>query len=307
MHSRDGERGFEHHQRAAGLKFRILTFNAGLPIFCGGRIQLAPQIAPRFAVLAKRLREVHADLILLQEVYDSGHRKSLETELRNAWPWAACERKKRAFGFNNSLMAFSRCPITGRVERFRAAPFDEKIFEPKGFLVCRIQMGPHAALTVLNVHTTAGGLWQHPESARVDQIRDKQIHQILSAAEREKGVVMITGDFNAGPGVSEANFRSMREAGYESVYDRLHPSSNAVTWDPTNRLNVSGPHRMCPQQRIDHVFVRTADIAANRVLPIESAICLREEMVRGSDGRDYTVSDHFGLWVDLEVGLCETT
>src|SRR5580692_7638996 len=108
MHSQDGERGSGYHQRVACLRYRILTFNAGLPIFWGGRIQLASQIAPRFAVLAKRLREVQADLILLQEVYDSGHRESLETELKDAWPWTACERQQRAFGLNNSLMAFSR-------------------------------------------------------------------------------------------------------------------------------------------------------------------------------------------------------
>jgi len=67
------------------------------------------------------------------------------------------------------------------------------------------------------------------------------------------------------------------------VHDSLHPSASDYTWDPTNRLNSDGPHHMCPPQRIDHLFVRRADIDSGRIRPISSDLCLEKEVVKGED------------------------
>jgi endonuclease/exonuclease/phosphatase family metal-dependent hydrolase len=197
-------------------------------------------------------------------------------------------------------MTFSRFPMTTSLELFKDAPIDERLFDNKGILTSRIDAGTSTPLTILNFHTTAGGFWLHPESTEADRIRDRQIDQLLHAADRAQSTVIMAGDLNAGPGVSDANFRSILQAGFVSVHDDLHPAATDYTWQPSNRLNVSGPHHMCPPQRIDHVFIRREDRETGRLIPIRSQLCLDREVVKGTDGLMYSVSDHYGLCVALD-------
>jgi len=70
--------------------------------------------------------------------------------------------------------------------------------------------------TVRCLFSTFNNGWRlrlHPESAEADRLRTLQIRQILSVADAEQGTVMIAGDLNAGPGVSDGNFRSILELG----------------------------------------------------------------------------------------------
>lgn len=285
------------------MRVRILTLNAGLLRLFGGRVETAPQVEARACALGSQLRRMDADILLLQEVYKRRHNKQLIAELNDIYPWIAHDGRRRFLSLDNSLMAFSRSRMSSSLELFRAAPGHEKLFDNKGILICRIDIGGSAPLTVLNIHTTAGGPWLHPESAWVDRIRGQQIDQILQAASVEQGNVVIAGDLNAGPGVSDGNFRSVIQAGFVSVHDWLYPSAPEFTWEPANRLNVAGPHKMCPPQRIDHIFVKSADVDSGRIRPLHSHVCLEEEVVRGTDGVMYTVSDHFGLCAELDLSI----
>jgi endonuclease/exonuclease/phosphatase family metal-dependent hydrolase len=222
------------------------------------------------------------------------------SQLQEVLPYAAYVRKKSLLGLESDLMVCSAMSLKCRFEPFREATLDEKLFGQYGFLICRIEDGNGGTWSLINVHTTAGGLWQHPESAQVDLIRARQIDQLLNAANSEPGISIIAGDLNAGPNVSETNFRQVQEAGYESVHDLLHGHDSGSTWDPQNPLNRDGPHRACPPQRIDHVFVRKRDLASRLIVPLSSSICFQEAVV--PIGTQWvTVSDHFGLSVDIEL------
>jgi endonuclease/exonuclease/phosphatase family metal-dependent hydrolase len=284
------------------MKLRLVTLNAGLLSAFKGRVEFAPFVTERLAALPGELRRLNADIVALQEVYKQEHRELILAALHDVFPHYLYRRNRRNLGFENGLMTLSKVPIAGALTLFRDATVDERLLDNKGVLSCRMNLGGDASLTVLNLHTTAGSAFLHPEAPRVDRIRSRQITQVLAQAAAEGGVTILAGDLNAGPGVSDENFRQVLEAGYESAFDLLHPQDERVTWDPANRLNREGPHRSSPPQRIDHVFVRKTDLALARIRLVASEICCNEEIVFTGQGEKVTVSDHFGLQVDLEWG-----
>jgi endonuclease/exonuclease/phosphatase family metal-dependent hydrolase len=159
---------------------------------------------------------------------------------------------------------------------------------------------------VFNANTTAGGLFNHPESKRMNQIRARQLDQLLRVAGRARdSVELILGDMNAGPGVSEENYLQILEAGWVDIHRFLNPETQEVTWDPMNPLNRKGPHRRCPPQRIDHVFARKEDIDRGVVVPTRSEIIFCDPIVRLPEGPYVPVSDHFGLRIEMDIAAVE--
>lgn len=280
----------------------LLTFNVGLLSLLGGRIQPAPHVLERLAALPDALLDSHADVIALQEIYAESHRRFLISRLRDAYPHAAYSRGGRLPGLESGLMVFSRHAVTAEFERFRTGTIDEMLFDRKGILATTITAGAFPSMALFNVHTTAGGLFSHPESARVDAIRNRQIEQLLNLTEsRRDAMTLIAGDLNAGPGVSENNYRLLEKRGFMDVHRMLHRDCNDPTWEPTNLLNRNGPHKTSPPQRIDHVFVRSCDLDAKVIRPVSSSIVFKEARVPVSGNRKVTLSDHYGLLVVLDI------
>jgi endonuclease/exonuclease/phosphatase family metal-dependent hydrolase len=282
------------------VKIGLVTWNVGLLKFLGDRIQPVPYVEERLAVVPEQLRRLNAEIVVLQEIYREDHRQYLISRLKDVYTQIAYVREKPILGLENGLMVLSRLKLDFRLELFRANLVDEKLFDRKGFLVCRFDGGACGKWSLLNIHTTAGGLYRHPESKAANVIRARQIGQILRAAKAEPGITIIAGDFNSGPGVSEENFRQVLDAGFDSAYDLMHGPDSHPTWDPTNPLNRDGPHRRCPPQRIDHVVVRREDLEARRVVLLRCDIHCREGVVPTPKGL-VTVSDHFGLVFDFEI------
>jgi endonuclease/exonuclease/phosphatase family metal-dependent hydrolase len=282
------------------VKLRLATLNVGLLRLFGSLVQPAPYVEERLAALPRALRALGAQIIALQEVYREPHRQFLIECLQDVFPYSAYSRDKPWWGLENGLMIFSTMPLEYRFERFEASPLDEKLVDCKGILISRFRDEKGGSWSLLNIHTTAGGIWRHPESPPADFIRARQIEQILRAAQAEPWLSIIAGDLNAGPGVSEGNFQQLEDAGYQSIHDLLNGRESGATWDPGNPLNANGPHRLCPLQRIDHLFVRREDLASGRVLAISSAICCRDATVPTLAGM-VTVSDHYGLAFEIEL------
>jgi endonuclease/exonuclease/phosphatase family metal-dependent hydrolase len=279
---------------------RILSLNAGLLRRFAGLLEPAPAVMARLVALPEALREHDADLIALQEVYDGKHQAFLIRALRASYPFAVISPARHWIGLGDGLLFLSRCALDVSFCPFSAGPVEERWLARKGVL--GVTLRAPERLRVLNVHTSAGGLFRHPESARMDALRERQILQLLGvAAERRDVPVAIVGDLNAGPGVSDANYRLFERHGYTDVYARLHPAGEEPTWDPRNPLNVGGPHRACPPQRIDHAFVRRADLEGGVVLPRRCEVVLGEKCVQQANRRRVPVSDHSGLLVELEL------
>jgi endonuclease/exonuclease/phosphatase family metal-dependent hydrolase len=292
----------ETDRQTVWMKLRILSLNAGL-LKLFGRSVPVPFVQERGAALAAELRKTGCDIVLLQEVYRDSTRRCLAESLQDVYPFAIYPRRKRNFGLANGLMTFSRFPASGDLELFTDASFDEALFDSKGFLVTHHQIAQDVTLNSVNLHTTAGGMFRLPEDKAIDLIRSRQIKQMLNRALSLGSPLVVAGDLNAGPGVSEKNFQQMMASGFLSIHDLLHGQTAEATWDPKNPLNSRGPHKTCPPQRIDHFFIKSAEIGENQIRAVSSTICLKESVVHIPGREAVTLSDHFGVCVEIHVSL----
>jgi endonuclease/exonuclease/phosphatase family metal-dependent hydrolase len=284
------------------MKLRILSLNAGL-LKLFGRSVPVPFVEERGAALPAELRKAGCDIVLLQEVYSDSTRRWLAESLKDIYPFAIYPWKKRNFGLANGLMTFSRFPASGDLELFTDASLDEGLFDSKGFLMAHHQIAKDVTLNTVNLHTTAGGMFRLPEHHSIDLIRSRQIKQMLNRALSLSPPLLIAGDLNAGPGVSEKNFQQMMMAGFLSIHDLINGPTSEATWDPNNPLNSHGPHKACPPQRIDHFFVKSAELGENRIRAVSSTIRLKESVVHISGKEAVTLSDHFGVCVEIHLSV----
>jgi endonuclease/exonuclease/phosphatase family metal-dependent hydrolase len=285
---------------------RLLTFNAGiLSLRILGRpvIEPAPHVGERIRALPGLLASLRPDIIALQEVYALAHKWFLARELATSYPYAFFSERTKRIGLPSSLMLLSRWPLEETaVHAFTSAAPDEFLFDSKGFLSARIDVEGGLTFHLLNAHTTAGGIFFHPESRFTDRVRERQILQLLEAASSTGRPTVIAGDLNAGPGVSDANYKLVTSRGYVDAWDfaglRATGGRN-VTWEPENSLNSTGPHKSSPPQRIDHVFVPAS---FSSVISVASAEIVFD-MPCVATGNDHLVtpSDHYGLMADLQL------
>lgn len=287
---------FEEGVRKVSLSF--LSYNAGL-LRVGMGYEPVPHVGRRLAVIPSAITRVRADVVALQEVYEDRDREEIHHRIRHHLPHRAYVRGGR-FRYDSGLMTLSRHPHASRLVRFERGAFEEQWIGWKSVLISDLNVPGVGALTVLNLHATAGGLFTLPDHPSVEALREHQMRQVVELASRAHGIPVILGDFNAGPGVADKNYRCLLGAGYVDVYGHLHPESAQCTWDPRNLLSADGPHRACPPQRIDHVFVRASDIESGRVAPVEARVVFSECEVRLPGGGHVTPSDHYGLLTRLE-------
>lgn len=281
----------------------LLTFNVGLLRYLGALIMPAPHVDERLAALPQALRDSGADVIALQEIYEPAHCDLLASRVRDVYPYSFYPQTGWPLKLKSGLMMLSRYELVSTLHSFRAAPIDERFFADKGVLVSQLRVNS-APITILNLHTTAGGLLLRPEHFRIEEIRTHQINETLALATQDPGrIPIIVGDFNAGPEASPSNYAQFKSAHFIDTFARLNPGTVEVTWDPKNALNNTGPHRTSPRQRIDHAFVRDEDVNSTRIEPVEAQIVFQEPLVSIESGRKITLSDHYGLRVKLRVGI----
>lgn len=71
-----------------------------------------------------------------------------------------------------------------------------------------------------------------------------------------------------------------------------------ITWDPLNKLNISGPHSFCPPQWIDHFFLHSKCQGNMTAKQVE--VVFKDADVPTSKGKQ-TLSDHYGVVLTIAV------
>jgi len=273
---------------------RIATLNAGLLRLQLGRWTLfepVPRVNERIAGLARLLGALDVDVLAMQEVFVRGARTRLVDQLCATFPNAAFADSSSWVG--NGLVTLSRHPIEdSEFQRFDHDFMMVRPFATFGLLRTRVRLPDGPPLQLFNTHLTAGPFGD-PERGRVERMRDRQIRQLLDAADAQAAPVVLTGDFNAGPDVSTDNYRRFAAAGFVDAFDQAenHGSPLRATWTPENALTHTGPHSSSPPQRIDHVFVRGAADPAASCVTIADAV----------DRAGAPLSDHRLVVADLRL------
>lgn len=283
------------------VSIRVLTYNVGLlSVSLLGKkfFEPAPYVKERLKRLPDALLSLMPDVVALQEIYDRKQKDWLTQSLTKSLPYFIQGRSAIGPWLGDGLMLFSRYKISrSKLITFAARPhLTERLFSSKGFLVAEVHLDTDLSLIIANTHTTAGGVGQHPEWPQVEAARQKQMSQLCGFLDKEfrSHAQIIVGDLNAGPEASPRDYRLLLDRGFVDANVVANGGAAGITWDPANPLNDSGPHNMCPKQRIDHVLIR-GDIDT-----AEAQVVLSEPLVSAGN-KHVTISDHYGVMARVTV------
>ena len=291
-------------QDRSGPVLRILAFNTGLTeirLFGAALYEDVPHVVPRAAGLAPALREVGADIVLLQELVPQRVKTALAAALRDLYPYRAGIAEDSRF-YGTGLLTLSRHPLEDSAcTPFAAQTLEEGLFGPRGMVSCTVRTPALGPCRVVNLHATAGGAYRQRRRQGAAGRRSAQIAEAIAAAAAPfGGPVVLAGDFNSDPATDAAVDARLSAAGFADAAALVPDPARAPagTWDPANPLNRSRAGGA--PRRVDHIFVRASGgkpVAAQGV-----RIVLDEPVVPVADGGPVPLSDHYGLLATFEPG-----
>jgi len=283
----------------------LMTLNLGLlalrPLGLRG-LSFARHVDRRLAAAPDHLHDSGADILALQEVYASPHRRFLRKRLLQSYPYACVPKKLRSV-LGSGLMFLSRHRIlSSEFFPWRGAPL-ENALSAKGCLYIAVDIPGHGPVGLLNLHLSVGGVLRLPNQPDANVRQLAEIDQVLTIANSLLPVPpILIGDFNCSPVVNPEVYGRIVAAGFVDAFAATATAEQkqfVVTWDPANPLNAGGVHRHSPSQRIDHVFVPSTSIGT--FTPVMNSIEFRSPTVDVGRGRKVTLSDHYALFQRLAI------
>ncbi|EEA06268.1 endonuclease/exonuclease/phosphatase family protein [Cryptosporidium muris RN66] len=232
----------------------FLTFNAGLLEYrlCGIKLyQNPPYTAHRLLQIPSAIRNINADIVALQEVFDSKHSDYLIESLLPMYPFYARETKhnrnksrgilrwrplsiiQNKLALHNGLLVLSKYPILhAKFTCFNDVTLIEKWLVNKGMLEVSIDLPgmKNSPLTLFNIHMASGAV--NPESEIIEHLRNKEIEQLLDACDRaiRRGEIpMIIGDLNAAPTCCGSNYQCFTDRGWRDCFNVIDKESHFPT------------------------------------------------------------------------------
>ena len=293
-------------------RIRILSLNVGLlDIRLLGRSFYRPAdfVEQRLRAIPTQLQAFDADIVAMQELFQYRHIRWLTGKLADTYPYQYYQRTLRPVG--NGLLLLSKRPLhSPRFQYFSKGLFKEQLIAGKGMLSAQVEIGG-SAVTLVNLHTTAGGSSEEQGVPQILSLREAQLAQMLDDVQRRNSPLsLVVGDFNAGPEIAEPNYDYMLEQGYRDGYldfCRQHDRLPEMTWDADNPLNRQGTHATSVSQRIDHFFLSDALNSRSRIT--DAGLAFTDSVVDtgiAAEPQNVTISDHFGLYLDLGVCAVES-
>ena len=221
--------------------------------------------AQRRPLLLQAIRQINADILLLQEATDP----QLLEELG--------EYPTRHHAAEGWLAILGRYPATTH----RSVPYATlSPLEPYRRQVLSVHLDVEGLpLWVVNTHLS----WKAEDSAS----RRAQAEELVRLCGSLEGSVLAGGDFKAAP--QEDPIGMMRGAGFTDLFAALHPEEPGITWDNRN-LHIQSHTVRFPDRRIDYLFLRgkewkpvRCEVVCN--VPTAEGIC---------------PSDHYGVLATLQ-------
>lgn len=234
------------------------------------------QAAQHLLRVRQVIQEIKPDILLLQEVMDPDAVK----ELCESVPDLESVVVSDVPGRQELVIASTLKPLATWSERWaKAEPHDP----PRGFAFAALELSEGRLLLAYNIHLKAN----IGDPVVIREKRENAMDQLLAHVERMKssfpqhelGGIIIAGDFNMGPELSqrvkyERTIKLLLKAGYQW-------SGEGIELESRITLPGSKHHR---DASFDHVFSKGLNVLSHRVLPIDEA------------------SDHYPVVVVLERG-----
>ena len=285
----------------AGRPLRLLSWNIQYGggrdrhfFYDGGPDVAVPEQEQRAALagIGSLIREVDADIVLLQEVDRSSTRTGRLDQLRellshhpyplaisagyHCVPWVPHPAHHHLGRVDMHLAVLSRIEVTSAT-RIQLARLDEPLYRRffnlrRAILDARIPLVEGGELRLMNTHLSA--------FARGDGTLDKQVqavHGCLAESRNNGQPALVAGDFNAlPPGDDPSRLGPDSRALYPEMTTPLSPlfdawdsaiSAEAFVDEPANWRTYLPPGEMVPDRTLDYVFSHGLSIHRVDLLP----------------------------------------
>lgn len=234
---------------------KILTLNVGM-------LEIDVPLLRTITIVKKKNLRIHAvihalknsdyDIVLLQEIGGSLLKKLLH-ELKNIFPYHATHHVWKLFSYN--LLILSKLPL----EETHFVPFKNQThFESWGVtkgLLCATVTWDNTPYHLITTHLVGAGTKSGDNSPKTLSVRNAQIHQMKEYVRTHYGkndIVIIGGDFNAGPLSCQENYDVI----VDELYDVMQhvPEHERVTWTTKNPL-IRKSTKADPDKQIDGFYM----------------------------------------------------
>lgn len=283
---------------------KVITYNLGLlDIRVLGRTVFKPTefIKERAQLIPQQLLNRDADIIALQEIYEKHHINYFINQLKNTYPYYYFEHQS-PLKLNNGLMIFSKFPFvsTNGESQNDKGPIDEWLIADRGLISAVIKLSENITVNIVNMHATSGGTLNAQDSDKLNLMRQNQLQQALKfALNANTDYQMIVGDINAGPGISEVNYKYLLENDFTDAYANYSKKSGIEakpTWLGSNALNAMRGYTEEDAQRIDHIYLSKQLSNSTDIQEVQRIFDANAISV---DGKHYPLSDHYGVELEL--------
>jgi len=181
-----------------GQNISVLSWNVCfLPLATTNWEQGIKPWTERLDQVAEKILQEDADLVTLQEVYDSQAAQKLTERLKEKYSHIYYNIGPKTLGVNSGLFVASKFPLKNtRFTQHENKKIDiDSFFVNKGFFDFEIYAGENKIAHVFVTHLQHSTDDLHP--LKIDQeIREQQLKAIFTEMEKEDVPVLLVGDFN---------------------------------------------------------------------------------------------------------------
>jgi endonuclease/exonuclease/phosphatase family metal-dependent hydrolase len=304
-------------ERVEARTLRVLTFNAWL--FPDRFYFPSQDHLERLYAMPKFLFEVGADVIGMQEVWDSNYRDTLIQGMQKYGYYAYYRDEPRHFlsylgQVGNGLLIFSKMKAVSQevnLLTFSAVTrFDEHLVR-KGAIHVTFEFEDFGRIDFFDTHL--GVVSVDPQTKAYDQkqlnLLTQQSVELKDFIEKhnERGVrpLVLTGDLNSHPQYwnSQTNqyesrwmpiYAQLTERGLIDTFHLFNPFEPMIyTYDV--KKNSYLKDSKYPSEYIDYIFYRDL---RKRLKAVRSKIVLNQPAIKGKKGSH--LSDHFGVTTEFD-------
>jgi endonuclease/exonuclease/phosphatase family metal-dependent hydrolase len=239
------------------VELKILSFNIwDLPLF------FVKNRKARIKGTAEYLKKLDADIICLQESFDTKHRFYLRDQLTDSYYMAGdTEETKRLLfwkflDMSGGLVIFSKFPILSSEFVSYSRVFNSAVGEVlarKGFLEAIIKT-TKGKVRILNTHL-------HEETQLFDRsVRLSQLAKLFGLLKQDNLPTILTGDFNEEALMHQEKFSALFDSrGFKHPIRAVRPSDVAPTYRPGNPYVDNWVNRTSFPKRFDYILIKNME------------------------------------------------
>jgi len=306
-----GAGGSKTEKKPESLK--VMTFNTWL-------LPSAEDKKSRLAEMPEALAEQGADIIFLQEVWESKHRKPLIKEMKKKGYYAHYDTNSSFLNYGNGLLIFSKYPFEKNSNMIKFSKSrTRELFLKKGVIHVAVKHPKLGTLDLYDYHFTSVDYdYKKGEYNRThEKIRKKQSEELIEFVNKTKsegGIQIIAGDMNGGEAFGTipsnsliSNFSFPNET-YKLLMESLNLLDSFRSVNPNFRRENG--HTYCyenpytkkkkkgePSSRLDYVFIGET----KKLKPLSSEVILNKEHPQGDKKSPKRLSDHYGVLSTFEI------